>query len=63
MHSRDAWVHRSGSGLQEEGSHIQALPLTYLIDKRGRIAASYAGVVAKDDLESNIQTVLKESKR
>ncbi len=42
---------------------IQALPLTYLIDKRGRIAASYAGVVDKDNVESNIQTVLKESKR
>jgi peroxiredoxin len=42
---------------------IQALPLTYLIDRRGRIAASYAGVVDKDNVESNIQTVLKESKR
>jgi peroxiredoxin len=41
---------------------IQALPLTYLIDKRGRIAASYAGVVDKDDVESNIQAILKESK-
>jgi peroxiredoxin len=39
---------------------IQALPLTYLIDKRGRIAATYSGLVDKDNLEANIQTVLKE---
>jgi peroxiredoxin len=41
---------------------IQALPLTYLIDKRGRIAASYAGVVDRDNVESNIQTILKEKR-
>jgi peroxiredoxin len=39
---------------------IKALPLTYLIDKRGRIAATYAGVVDKDNVEANIHTVLKE---
>jgi peroxiredoxin len=43
------------------GYDIQALPLTYLIDKSGRIAASYAGVVDKDNVESNIQAVLKET--
>jgi peroxiredoxin len=39
---------------------IQALPLTYLIDKRGRIAAKYVGVVDKENVEANIQAVLKE---
>jgi peroxiredoxin len=39
---------------------IQALPLTYLIDARGRIAATYVGVVDKDDIEANIKALLKE---
>ena len=42
---------------------IQALPLTYLIDRRGRIAATYAGVVDKDNVEANIKTLLKERGR
>ena len=43
--------------------HIQALPLTYLIDKRGRIAATYMGVVDKDNVEANIQIVLRENNK
>jgi peroxiredoxin len=39
---------------------IQALPLTYIIDKRGRVAAAYPGLVDKDNLETNIKIVLKE---
>jgi peroxiredoxin len=39
---------------------IQALPLTYLIDTRGRIAATYIGVVDIGNVETNIQTLLKE---
>ncbi len=39
---------------------IKALPLTYLIDKRGRIAATYIGVVDKENVEANIQAVLRE---
>jgi peroxiredoxin len=42
---------------------IQALPATYLIDKRGRIAATYIGLVDKENLEANIQAVLKEHGR
>jgi peroxiredoxin len=41
---------------------IQALPLTYLIDKRGRIAAAYAGVVDRGNVESNIQALLNEQR-
>lgn len=39
---------------------IQALPATYLIDPRGRIAATYVGLVNKDDVEANIKTLREE---
>jgi peroxiredoxin len=39
---------------------IQAMPATYLIDKRGRIAAIYIGVVDKNDVASNIKALLRE---
>jgi peroxiredoxin len=42
---------------------IQALPLTYIIDKRGRIAVTYLGVVDRDNAEANIRAVLKEPNR
>jgi hypothetical protein len=37
--------------------------LTYIVDKRGRIAATYLGVVDKENLEANIRAVLKEPNR
>jgi peroxiredoxin len=42
---------------------INALPLTYLIDRQGRIAAVYAGMVDRSDLEANIRTILAEPRR
>jgi len=39
---------------------ITALPVTYLIDRQGRIAAEYVGLVDKDDIERNINLLLKE---
>jgi peroxiredoxin len=42
---------------------IKALPLTYLLDTRGRIAATYAGVVDRANLEMNIKLLLGESKK
>ncbi len=42
---------------------IQALPLTYLLDVEGRVAAVYRGVVDVADLTSNIQTLLGERAR
>lgn len=39
---------------------IDAFPTTYLIDKAGRIAAAYVGVVDKADVEANIKALLKE---
>lgn len=40
---------------------IMALPLTYLVDRRGRVAAQYTGLVDRADLETNVQTLLTES--
>src|SRR5215475_1847774 len=39
---------------------VTALPVTYLIDRQGRIAAEYAGLVDKDDIDRNIKVLLKE---
>ncbi len=39
---------------------VNAYPATFLIDKSGRIAATYAGVVNKHNIEANIQTLLSE---
>jgi peroxiredoxin len=39
---------------------ITALPVTYLIDRQGRIAAEYVGLVDKDDIERNVKALLKE---
>lgn len=40
--------------------NIQALPVTHLIDATGKIAATYVGVVDKNDIEANIRVLLKE---
>ena len=40
---------------------ISNMPDTFLIDREGRIAASYAGVVDKADVEKNIQTLLNQN--
>jgi peroxiredoxin len=39
---------------------ITALPCTYLIDKSGRVAATYVGIVDRENVEGNIQLLLKE---
>ena len=39
---------------------VEALPVTYLIDNRGRIAATYVGVVDRANLETNIRALLVE---
>lgn len=39
---------------------VEALPVTYLIDKRGHIAAKYVGVVDAANLEANIKALLAE---
>lgn len=39
---------------------VTALPVTYLIDKRGRVAATYTGVVDRANIEKNIKALLAE---
>lgn len=39
---------------------IGPMPVTFLVDKKGRIAAKYVGVVDKADIEANIQMLMAE---
>jgi peroxiredoxin len=39
---------------------VNALPVTYLIDRRGRIAATYVGIVDRTNIEANINALLAE---
>ncbi len=39
---------------------LGAVPATYLIDKQGRIAATYSGVADKSDVDANINKLLAE---
>lgn len=41
---------------------IKALPLTQLVDKQGRVAATYLGVVERKNLESNINALIAEAR-
>jgi peroxiredoxin len=40
--------------------NLQAYPMTCLLDKSGKIAATYVGVVSKADVETNIKALLAE---
>jgi peroxiredoxin len=39
---------------------FKSYPATFLLDKTGKIAATYVGVVSKDDVAANIDRLLKE---
>jgi peroxiredoxin len=39
---------------------VAGLPVTYLIDKSGKTAAVYGGVVNKDDVAANVKALLAE---
>ena len=39
---------------------IESMPDTFLIDRDGRIAATYFGLVDQSDIEANIQTMLSQ---
>jgi peroxiredoxin len=39
---------------------LDALPATYLIDKKGRIAATYVGLINEDDVKANVKALLTE---
>lgn len=37
---------------------IDAYPASFIIDKSGRIAARYVGIISKDNVEANVKTLL-----
>jgi len=39
---------------------IEAMPDTFLIDRRGKVATAYAGLVDKDNVEANLKALLGE---
>lgn len=39
---------------------VQALPVSYLVDTRGRVAAMYVGLIDKENMKANINTLLAE---
>jgi cytochrome c biogenesis protein CcmG/thiol:disulfide interchange protein DsbE len=39
---------------------IRIMPDTFLIDRQGRIAAAYTGLVDKDDVETNLRALLAQ---
>ena len=39
---------------------IETMPDTFLIDRQGRIAATYVGLVDKDNVEANIRNMLSQ---
>jgi len=43
-----------------KGYSVQALPATYLIDRQGRIAATYLGLIDQENLKENINALLAE---
>jgi peroxiredoxin len=47
-------------GSVEKAYKVTALPATYLVDRDGRIAATYIGVVDARDLETNVNAILAE---
>jgi cytochrome c biogenesis protein CcmG/thiol:disulfide interchange protein DsbE len=39
---------------------VTSMPATFIIDRKGRIAASYIGLVDRSDIETNIKAVLSK---
>jgi peroxiredoxin len=49
-------------GNQELGKSYElgSMPMTLLIDRKGKIAATHVGVVSKSDCENEIESLLKQ---
>jgi len=47
-------------GSAEKAFNVTALPATYLIDRSGRVAATYIGVVDAANLQANVKAILAE---
>jgi peroxiredoxin len=59
VHKVDYPILMGDDGITKRYS-VNALPVTYLIDRRGHIAATYVGVVDRANIEANIKTLLAE---
>ena len=54
------WAFAKDSAFAKYG-RIWRLPLTFVIDRKGRVAAAYmAGLVDRDNIEANIKAVLSD---
>jgi peroxiredoxin len=49
-----------GDGKVVDAFGFGSYPATYLVDRSGRIAATYVGVVSKEDVAANIERLLRE---
>jgi peroxiredoxin len=49
-----------GDQAVSDAYELKAFPATYLIDKSGRVAAAYVGVVSKENVEANVSKLLSE---
>ena len=47
-------------GSAEKAFNVTAIPATYLIDRTGRIATTYVGVVDSRNIETNVKALLAE---
>jgi peroxiredoxin len=47
-------------GSVEKAYEVMSMPVTYLIDNHGRVAATYVGVVDAADLMSNVKALVAE---
>jgi peroxiredoxin len=52
-----------GNGDLATSYALEALPVTFLIDRDGKIAGSQAGIVDKDSFENEIRTLLRATSR
>ena len=43
-----------------ENYAITSMPATFIIDDKGRIAATYTGLVDRSNVETNIRTILSK---
>jgi len=49
-----------GDDAVSKAYNIQAMPATYLLDRNGRIAATYIGIVNQTDIEKNLKMLIAE---
>lgn len=49
-----------GNGELADQYRVSAMPVTVLIDRKGRVAATHVGLVAKEDYRAEIETLLRE---